>query len=84
MDLQCVGKKALLVPTPGQPEQVYLGDQMRKLPNYEVQDQGAVDIRSALDRLDQVTSPEPSPANSLKLYDAMIDFFAMVETHDMV
>ena len=84
MDLQCIGKKALLVPTPGQPEQIYLGDQMRKLPNYVVQDQGAVDIRSALDRLDQVTSPDPSPANSLKLHDAMIDFFAMVETHDMV
>ena len=84
MDLQSVGKKALLIPTPGQPEQVYLGEHMQKLPNYQVQEQGSVDISAALGELDNVATPEAAPTNALNLHEAMIDFFAMVETHDVV
>lgn len=44
MDLLQVGTKAILIPTPGQPEQIYLGERLSGHPQFVIQKQGQVDI----------------------------------------
>lgn len=44
MDLINVGTKAILIPTPGQPEQLYLGERLTTHPQFVVQEQGGVDV----------------------------------------
>jgi UDP:flavonoid glycosyltransferase YjiC (YdhE family) len=46
MDLQQIRKRALLIPTPGQPEQEYLASWLAGRDQFTVQRQGAVDLRS--------------------------------------
>jgi len=82
MDLKSAGKKAILIPTPGQPEQTYLGRHLQDDPHYIVQEQGKIDIHHALCELSDRQSPEPVPQNSELLHDAIMDFFALYETHD--
>lgn len=48
MDLEVIGRGALLVPTPGQPEQEYLGRLHRKRGLHQVQEQQHLDLASAL------------------------------------
>lgn len=50
MDLLKTGKRAILIPTPGQPEQVYLAQALRDHPNFVVEQQHAVDLRSAIQK----------------------------------
>ena len=45
MDLQQMRKRALLIPTPGQPEQEYLARWLAGRDQFAVQQQGAVDLR---------------------------------------
>ena len=61
MDLQAVGKKAILIPTPGQPEQKYLANRMKSMPHYIVQEQGALDIKSAIHDLENHNSIKANP-----------------------
>jgi uncharacterized protein (TIGR00661 family) len=51
MDLFNIGAKAILIPTPGQPEQIYLGDRLKDNPAFVVQKQGAVDIAAGVGQL---------------------------------
>ena len=51
MDLIVMGKKALLVPTPGQPEQEYLAKHVLDLGLFVCQDQNRVDLSVALETL---------------------------------
>lgn len=48
MDLDAIGRGALLVPTPGQPEQEYLGRMHGKHGSHLIQEQHRLDIASAL------------------------------------
>lgn len=48
MDLACIGRSALLVPTPGQAEQEYLGELHARTGRFVVQAQEAIDIPAAL------------------------------------
>jgi len=75
MDLQTTGKKALLIPTPGQPEQKYLAERMRSIPNYVVQEQGELDIKSAMDRLATINSTNPGTVSSYLLDNAIKNLF---------
>lgn len=84
MDLKSAGKKAILVPTPAQPEQLYLGEHLKSDSYYVVQQQGSIDLRIALHELASSTSPEGKSSNSLLLHDALMDFYALDETHDLV
>jgi UDP-N-acetylglucosamine transferase subunit ALG13 len=56
MDLNALGKRAILIPTPGQPEQKYLGQRMQLLPNYVVQAQKKLNIKSGIDQLGESRS----------------------------
>ncbi len=49
MDLAALGLSALIIPTPGQEEQEYLGRLHSATGRFQVQRQGAIDIRRALD-----------------------------------
>jgi len=61
MDLQTIGKKAILVPTPGQPEQRYLGERMKLIPHFVVQQQSKLNIKSAIEQLiNKSIKPEQS------------------------
>jgi UDP:flavonoid glycosyltransferase YjiC (YdhE family) len=51
MDLAVLGKKALLIPTPGQTEQEYLAEQLAQNPRFRVQRQDQLDLESALEGL---------------------------------
>lgn len=48
MDLAALGRSALIIPTPGQHEQEYLGRLHQRTGRFQVQDQRAVDLASAL------------------------------------
>lgn len=50
MDLVAMGLTALLIPTPGQPEQEYLARLHHGSGRFLVQDQGSIDLNAALDR----------------------------------
>ncbi|HLF65856.1 MAG TPA: glycosyltransferase family protein [Saprospiraceae bacterium] len=60
MDLLQVGAKAILIPTPGQPEQIYLGERMQEYEQFVVQKQGGVDVVEGIEHLkNQVFMHEP-------------------------
>jgi uncharacterized protein (TIGR00661 family) len=48
MDLLNVGTKAILIPTPGQPEQMYLGERLKGHGQFVVQRQGSVDVTGGI------------------------------------
>jgi uncharacterized protein (TIGR00661 family) len=53
MDLAALGKPAILIPTPGQTEQEYLADSLSKQHFFVVQRQDAIDLKSALQQVQQ-------------------------------
>lgn len=59
MDLEALGRSAILIPTPGQPEQEYLGRLHGTGGRHVVRDQFGFDLRSALEALDQLPGPRP-------------------------
>lgn len=50
MDLAVLGKKALLIPTPGQTEQEYLADHLQQMDYYTVRNQTAVQLAADIPR----------------------------------
>jgi predicted glycosyltransferase len=48
MDLAAIQRSALIIPTPGQPEQEYLGDLHARTGRFLVQGQEAIDLAAAL------------------------------------
>lgn len=63
MDLICLGKTALLVPTPGQPEQEYLANHLSKKGLFACATQDHFSIGKALELLDKLS---PKPYNSFR------------------
>jgi UDP:flavonoid glycosyltransferase YjiC (YdhE family) len=55
MDLAAIGRRALLIPTPGQTEQEYLADYLAAQRVFAVQKQGEVDLEKGLNRLATTT-----------------------------
>lgn len=77
MDLHSIGKRAILVPTPGQPEQVFLGKRMEAAPNYVVQLQGALDVAEGLEQLKDAGPGQDTQRQEDLLKGALTDFFAL-------
>ncbi|HMN05514.1 MAG TPA: hypothetical protein PKD45_07290 [Flavobacteriales bacterium] len=76
MDLEVLGRGALLVPTPGQPEQEYLGRLHAAKGRHVVQRQDGLDIASVL----QNPPPSGSPAaKSDALFNAMADLARLID-----
>jgi len=59
MDLAVAGRKALLIPTPGQTEQVYLARRMQQLGYCPTQSQKELDISAGLTAMEQYTGFPP-------------------------
>jgi UDP-N-acetylglucosamine:LPS N-acetylglucosamine transferase len=57
MDLKHLGKKAILIPTPGQPEQEYLAHRLREDPQFEVYPQDQLDLSTAIEKLENRLIP---------------------------
>ncbi|MCO6499956.1 MAG: glycosyltransferase [Vicingus serpentipes] len=60
MDLVALRKKAILVPTPGQPEQEYLADYHYQQGNFYTQNQRELDLEKALIEVEQYVPPSVS------------------------
>jgi predicted glycosyltransferase len=77
MDLEAIGRGALLVPTPGQPEQEYLGRLHRERGLHIIQAQQRLDLRAAL-----VAPPghRPPSSGSDALLAAMTDLARSIAT----
>ncbi len=50
MDLDALGRTALIIPTPGQAEQEYLGRLHARTGRFIMQSQGSIDLKAALDK----------------------------------
>ena len=77
MDLAALGRSALIVPTPGQEEQEYLGRLHSSTGRFVVQRQGAVDIAAALRTAGSKRAASPTVSDNL-LNIALDDLATMV------
>lgn len=77
MDLAAIGRSALIIPTPGQEEQEYLGELHARTGRFMVQRQGRIDIRAALKERPFAARPAFIPAMPL-LEHALEDLAAML------
>ncbi len=59
MDLAALGKKALLIPTPGQTEQEYLADFFAQQNIFLVQKQDDIDLETGLEKVAETTGFQP-------------------------
>lgn len=75
MDLEALGRGALLVPTPGQPEQEYLGRLHASSGPHIVQQQDGLDIASVLQDPPRRTG---APMKSNALFSAMADLARLI------
>lgn len=71
MDLAALGKKALLIPTPGQTEQEYLAEHLGQHSNFVVQQQHKLDLKAGLAELAK-KEPDSSLSGSRDHYHGSI------------
>lgn len=76
MDLEALGRSALLVPTPGQPEQEYLGRLHATKGHHVVQPQDGLDIARVLQ---DPPSIRPVAQKSTALFEAMADLARLID-----
>lgn len=78
MDLKIAGKKGILIPTPGQPEQEYLGERLNASEHFVVQNQDTLNISQAVEQLAMIEAPNPSKKSSTLLNAAIDDLFDLL------
>jgi predicted glycosyltransferase len=64
MDLAALGKKAILIPTPGQTEQEYLASRLAESGKFIVQNQHQIDLLKGLSEINKTTGFEPNAFNT--------------------
>lgn len=74
LDLAAIGKKAILIPTPGQTEQEYLAKNLHKQGKIILQHQSTLDVEGALDAIKEIDGFKAIP-KSEALQREMIRFF---------
>ncbi|MFN8352383.1 MAG: glycosyltransferase [Flavobacteriales bacterium] len=79
MDLEHLGRRALLIPTPGQPEQEYLGGLHGATGRHRVQAQHRVDVAAALAD-PQLRMPVDPVRSADGLHDALVELAEMITT----
>lgn len=77
MDLAALGRSALIIPTPGQQEQEYLGELHRRTGRFVVQRQEAIDLEAAMKAQDRVPRTAPAAHKTL-LEQALLDLAALL------
>jgi hypothetical protein len=73
MDLCCLGKKALFIPTPGQPEQEYLARRFASQGVALMQKQHRIDLGDAWNQLDRISGFDVPPQQAY--LDQVLDQF---------
>jgi uncharacterized protein (TIGR00661 family) len=79
MDLFKLGKKAILIPTPGQAEQEYLGRYLGDRKFAVVATQEKLNISESLELINTISLPTP---RSMELYKEVIDQLGKGENHN--
>lgn len=64
MDLACMGKQALLIPTPGQTEQELLAKQLHQANICPMQNQSEIDLKKGLEEMDNYSGFDASIYNN--------------------
>lgn len=77
MDLAAIGRSALIIPTPGQAEQEYLGDLHTRTGRFVVQQQDRLDLKSALGRIAAPAANDPRTDGAL-LEQALKDLATLI------
>ena len=77
MDLAAIGRSALIIPTPGQAEQEYLGDLHARTGRFLVQRQDQLDVKAMWAKASSLRSPAPW-ADSPLLEQALEDLAALL------
>lgn len=77
MDLAAIGRSALIIPTPGQAEQEYLGRLHARTGRFIVQEQEAIDLGSALLQMRRYTQ-QLAPQGGELLDEAMDDLASLL------
>ena len=77
MDLDALGLNALLIPTPGQPEQEYLARLHSAFGTHIIQDQFAIDLKDALSRIGGKRSRKAIPNKDL-LEEAFLELSTLM------
>ena len=78
MDLAALGRSALIIPTPGQGEQIYLGTLHGASDRFIVQQQDSIDLTTALRRHAAQRPPPPTAADDL-LTEAFSDLAGLLK-----
>lgn len=73
MDLMKLGKKAFLIPTPGQPEQEYLAQYMQEQSYFPFQQQNLFDLSSAIKIADSFSYQQPFTETDFEVYKKVLD-----------
>ncbi len=73
MDLMKLGKKAFLIPTPGQPEQEYLAQYMQEQSYFPFQQQNVFDLSSAIKIADSFPYQDPFTEADFEIYKKVIN-----------
>lgn len=73
MDLINLNKKAILIPTPGQPEQEYLATYMQEQFYFPFVKQNEFDLQNSLKQAEQFTYQNPFHKKDFELFKNMID-----------
>jgi predicted glycosyltransferase len=73
MDLINLNKKAILIPTPGQPEQEYLATYMQEQSYFPYVKQKEFDLRNSLKQAEQFTYQNPFHKKDFELFKNIID-----------
>ena len=76
MDLAALGRSAIVVPTPGQVEQEYLGRLHSRTGRFVVQQQGHLDLSAAV--LERVSRVRSATANAVLLQHALDDLHTLL------
>jgi len=77
MDLVALGRTAVVIPTPGQAEQEYLGELHARTGRFTVLQQHALDLGAALKKLDKGLVARPHHAHPL-LENALVDLASLL------
>lgn len=72
MDLVKLGKRALLIPTPGQTEQVYLAAHLSEQYGFVFQRQKALNLQKGIHSLEQKSTMEPLDLGGFGLYKSVV------------
>ena len=84
MDLAAIGKQAILVPTPGQTEQKYLADALKRKGLFCVQDQENFDLPKALVEVRTTSGFSQKPSAAHLLTEAVQRLISMTHNKEIV